>query len=93
MDLYIEAIMCKRTSARGMIIEGPIGAGKRQVALAAAAEFGIPVTEIEPNSLVSREELQSVLASVGTHGLLVVHNFDELPDAAQMDLCLLVTTG
>lgn len=93
IDLFIESIVCGRSSARAMIIDGPIGSGKRQVALAAAAEFGTTVHEIEPNALVSRDELAALLDQVGPEGVLVVHNFDELPAKAQLELCLLITTG
>jgi hypothetical protein len=93
IDLFVESIVCGRSSTRAMIIAGPVGSGKRQVALAAAAEFGTHVTEIEPNSLVSRDELVALLDSVGSDGVLVIHNFDELPNKAQQELCLLITTG
>jgi hypothetical protein len=93
IDLFIEATVCGRSGCRGMIIDGPIGSGKRQVALAAAAEFGVRITEIEPTSIVSRDELASLLEQVGRSGVLVIHNFDELPERAQIDLNLLVTTG
>lgn len=93
IDLLIESTVCGRSTCRGMIIDGPVGSGKRQVALAAAAEFGVRVTEIEPTSLVSRDELASLLDQVGPEGVLVAHNFDELPERAQLDLTLLLTTG
>ncbi len=93
IDLFIESIVCGRAHARAMIIDGPLGAGKRQVALAAAAEFGSAVVEMQPNSVVCRAELVSLLNRVGRDGVLVVHNFDELPPPVQAELSTLVTTG
>lgn len=93
IDLFIESIVCGRSRAKGLILSGPIGAGKRLAALAAAAEFGTSVVELEPTSLASRDELLSLLGKVGGDGVLVIHNFDELPSKAQLDLSLLITTG
>ncbi len=93
IDLFVESIVCGGSACRGMILCGPVGSAKRQAALAAAAEFGTHVVELEPTSLVSRDELLSILGKVGPDGVLVAHNFDELPAKAQADLALLVATG
>lgn len=93
IDLFIESIVCGRSRAKGVILSGPIGSGKRLAALAAAAEFGTSVVELEPTSLASRDELLSILGRVSGDGVLVIHNFDELPSRAQLDIVLLITTG
>lgn len=93
IDLFIEAAVCGHAAACGMILNGPLGSGKRQIAIAAAAEFGTRIVEIEPMSIVSRCELLSLIDRTGPDGVLVVHNLDELPTRAQAELAMLVSTG
>lgn len=93
IDLYIEGAVSGQVPARGLIIEGCVGAGKRQLARAAAAEFGVPVAELDSRSLGSAQRVMHNLARNCSDSVLVTHNFDELPDQLKATLSHLMLAG
>ncbi len=93
LDLTIEGMLSGRIATKGIIIEGPMGTGKRVVARAAAAEFGAPVAEFDPKSACTRQMVARELARIGTGGTLVINNFDDCAQQLQVELTMLMIFG